>query len=397
MAARTARRGSGPRPGPAVRRRGRRGSSGRRLPARGLRQAGGATAPGADVRRSRPPWNWPTGRRRGCSRGTSRATTVLVAGSLDDVGDSTAALAGTLARRRAADRRRPRRRRLVGGRAGRCARSRTSGPGSSTISGTGSTAGCRSRPTPRRDRPARAHHERHARPAAGGRPSSSAGSSPTPRTSCAARWPGCARSWRSTRAHPESADPAATAAERAGRDRRRCSGWSTTCSCWPAATPGRSAAAAGAGGPRRRRAAAGRARRAAGGRASTPAASGRSRCPGRGQLSGLVGNLARQRRPACPRAGSSSTLAGARRRRRPCSTSPTTGPGSRRPTATGCSSASPGSTTRARPGRRRRAGPGHRPRHRRAARGHACTLDGDRPAGARFVLRLPVARAGVTG
>ena len=42
---------------------------------------------------------------------------------------------------------------------------------------------------------------------------------------------------------------------------------------------------------------------------STPAASGRSRCPGTpAQLGRAVGNLARQRRPPCPRAGSSVTL-----------------------------------------------------------------------------------------
>ncbi len=47
-----------------------------------------------------------------------------------------------------------------------------------------------------RDPPAGGHPERHARPAGAGPGPGSGRSSPTPRTSCAARWPTSASSWR---------------------------------------------------------------------------------------------------------------------------------------------------------------------------------------------------------
>ena len=65
-------------------------------------------------------------------------------------------------------------------------------------------------PTRGRDRPARAHDERHARPAAPGPRSGSAASWPTPRTSCAARSPasGPSSRWtRRTRRRPTSRPP----------------------------------------------------------------------------------------------------------------------------------------------------------------------------------------------
>ena len=203
----------------------------------------------------------------------------------------------------------------------------------------------------RRDRPAGAHDERDARPAGTRRPSGSGGSSPTPPTSCAARWPGSAPSWRSTRAHP--------AIRRPGR--------APPPACWPRRSTlqrlvddllllargrrrGAGRAGAGAGRPRRRGRAQVAARRPPASRAIDAAGVRPVQVPGdREQLQRAVAQPARQRRPACP--GPDRRDA---RRRAPdgarSSPSPTTGPGSRRPTGSGSSSGSPGSTTPAPPG-----------------------------------------------